>query len=276
MGLELIPYRKFEGEEIEAIREENEELTKEQGEKLGESRRLKEIWINIQPFLTDIGCYEPKNQIQDLKLDIRESSAKEELIQSEKKLAYNKEKEREINLPYVAEKITIGYLYSLLNKEEIQKEFKNLFNLDKDNSRIEVCFASERADWILGDDGYLLIKTKNNNEEKILQAIPLQITTSTKKEIIEEKLKKIEEKRGILLIIDIKAFSKLIDQYLQYIKQKEKDEPNIKKDRQKFKDEVKAPWDLFEVYDVKEKSDILIEGRQIKTQLVNGLRFLKK
>lgn len=280
MGLELIPYfqRKFKGEEIETRKKENEELSESEKEKIEELEILKKFWDYLQPFFTDIRTYEPKMKEKE-KIDISEWLGEKQWISSVKDNVYKKEINREIDKAYIAEKIVIGFLNSLVKKNEIKEEIfkiikqKNLRGVtiqDFKNLELEVCFPTEFADWALGDDGYLLIKSKDNEGEIY---VPLHITTATKKNILEEKIEKAKKRNAILITLNILSIKNLIKRYLDFI-EKEKGKENLKiKEKQEIKDKVKPPWYFFVPVDVKdEESNYLIkEGKSIIEQFIRGL-----
>lgn len=264
MGLEQIPLsnREFPYKEIEDIYEENEEITEEEKKLLEERKDLIKFYSNLQPFLIDIGEYNPSYKNSAFTLSEKEA---EEYYRS---LANRKEKKREINLPYIAEKITLGTLHYLLKKEEIQGGLKNRLKL-KENEYVDVCFASSEDDWFRGVDGFLVIKDKEN--QKVKKAIPLQITTSKDEDILKEKYKRITEKGGYLFITNIYAIKELIKKYNQYLDHLDNE---IKKDKQQLLEKAKPPWAFFELSDVKE--DLIgKEGREIKDQLMAFIKYLE-
>jgi hypothetical protein len=262
MGLESLINQNLP-KEVGVLKKE-EKIKDEQKE---EREQCEKILKEIEPFLKDIETYNFE-KISPLENLTQEERSLKEAEETEKKVAREKEKERIIDLPYLAEKITVGYLDEIVkkNKKGLLEALKQEFPGKKIN--IQIYFPDPYSDRIRGWDAVLAVieeefdeTTNRPRAKEVLKEIPIQITTTIQEKVIKEKLKRINKDGGFLILLNKGAFKDLVNKYSSYLKE-------IPKDK------VKPPWVFFEAYDVKEKDIILEEGKEIKNQFFNGLRFV--
>ncbi|HPC30982.1 MAG TPA: hypothetical protein PK119_00750 [Candidatus Paceibacterota bacterium] len=288
MALESYSELNFIGEEEKIIRMENEEITKEENERIEEGDLCKKIWPSLQIFFDDIPTYQGKGKLSGCANPETIKAVRE----SEANIADKKEKERTINFPFVCEKIIIGYLHKNINSEEMQKAIKEKLIKDRlikaeDNIKVEIQQASPYDDRMEGTDAFLVVKRLNENKEELIKAIPIQITTAIAQDVLQKKMQQTEKNQGILLTVKAGTVRLLVEKYLEYynsfIKKEENSSMineallkiNDKELKNKIKSELVPPWDYFESQDIVRNDDlekIKKEGEEIKQQFFYGMK----